>query len=59
MLVEDPRHTLLASPTNIVFGGGDRRDLLIASLGRWHLGRLRMETPGLALHYPAPIAVML
>ncbi len=57
VLVEDPRHTLLASPTNISFGGGDRRDLLIASLGRWHLGRLRMDTPGLALHYPAPIAV--
>ena len=58
VLVEDPRHTLLASPTNIVFGGIDRRDLVIASLGRWHLGLLRMDVPGLALHYPAPLSAV-
>ncbi len=55
VLVEDPEHTVMASATNIVFGGADRRDLLLSSLGRWHIGRLRMETPGVPLHYPDPI----
>lgn len=56
VLVEDPENTILAAPTNIVFGGSDRRDLLIASLGRWHISRLRMDVPGAPLHYPARIA---
>ena len=55
VLVEDPTHTIMASATNIVFGGADRRDLLLANLGRWHIGRLRMDTPGAPLAYPAPI----
>jgi gluconolactonase len=55
VLVEDPNHTTLASPTNIVFGGPDRRDLLISSLGRWHIARLRMEAPGIPLAYPPAI----
>lgn len=55
VLVEDPTHTIMASATNIAFGGSDRRDLLLASLGRWHIGRLRMDTPGIPLAYPAPI----
>ncbi len=57
VFVEDPQHTQIASPTNIVFGGPDRTDLFLASLGRWHVSRIRMETPGLALNYPPPIAV--
>ena len=50
--VEDPRGVTLSAPTNIAFGGPDRNELYIASLGRWHLGRLTMAVPGLALHYP-------
>jgi gluconolactonase len=52
VLAEDWQGTLLAAPTNIAFGGPDLRDLLIASLGRWHLGRMRLAVSGHPLHYP-------
>jgi gluconolactonase len=57
VFVDDPHHTQLASPTNIAFGGPSHTDLFLASLGRWHISRIRMETPGLALNYPTPIAL--
>ncbi len=55
LLVEDPTHETISSPTNIVFGGADRRLLLMACLGRWQINGLRVETPGIPLVYPAPI----
>ena len=55
LLVEDITHETLSSPTNIVFGGEDRRMLLMASLGRWQITALQMEVPGLPLIYPEPI----
>ena len=55
LLVEDLTHETLSSPTNIVFGGEDRRMLLMASLGRWQITALQMDVPGLPLIYPEPI----
>ena len=55
LLVDDPTHETISSPTNIVFGGADRRLLLMACLGRWQINGLRVETPGIPLVYPAPI----
>jgi gluconolactonase len=40
---------VLRSPTNIAFGGDDRRDLYIANLRTRHLARGRVRVPGLAL----------
>ena len=45
----DPDGTMLARPTNAAFGGPDGRDLYVANLGRWHITRLRTETPGQSL----------
>ena len=55
VFVDDPGHTALSAPTNVVFGGEDRRDLLISNLGRWHIARLRMQSPGVPLAYPPAI----
>jgi gluconolactonase len=42
----DPEGTMLASPTNAVFGGPLRTDLFVANLGRWHITRIPTDTPG-------------
>jgi hypothetical protein len=55
LLVDDPTHETISSPTNIVFGGADRRLLLMACLGRWQINGLRVDRPGIPLVYPAPI----
>lgn len=52
ILADDWQGTVLSAPTNIAFVGPDLRDLAIASLGRWHLGRMPMAMPGQPLHYP-------
>lgn len=49
---DDHQGTLLAAPTNLAFGGEDHRELYIASLGRWHIARIRTEAAGLPLRYP-------
>lgn len=41
-------HTI-CNPTNIAFGGRDQQQLFIANLGRWHIARIDMDIPGLAL----------
>jgi gluconolactonase len=51
-LRDDFQGTDLAAPTNIAFGG-DGCDLVIASLARWHIARIRVERPGAPLRYPA------
>ncbi|MGZ5254544.1 MAG: SMP-30/gluconolactonase/LRE family protein [Flavitalea sp.] len=43
-------HTI-CNPTNIAFGGSDRKKLFIANLGRWHISEIEMNTPGLNLNY--------
>ena len=52
VLAEDPEHVLLSSPTNIAFCGPERRTLVVASLGRWHLARTQMSAAGQRLNYP-------
>lgn len=52
IVAEDFQGTTVAAPTNVAFGGPGLRSLFIASLARWHVGRLRVDTPGLPLRYP-------
>jgi gluconolactonase len=52
VFAEDPRGTILAAPTNIVFTGPARDSLVVPNLGRWHLTRLRSPVPGVPLCYP-------
>ena len=54
VLVADWEATAIAAPTNIAFCGADRRQLVIASLSRWHLAITRMDVPGARLFYPLP-----
>lgn len=42
----DPEGTILARPTNIAFGGADRKTMLVANLGRWHISAISMEVAG-------------
>ena len=51
-LVEDWRHFLIVSPTNITFCGPDLSTLVLASLGGLALTKGQMEVPGLPLKYP-------
>lgn len=53
VVAEDFQGTVVGAPTNVAFGGRDGRDLFIASLARWHVGRLRTAVPGLPLRYPS------
>lgn len=49
-LIEDWESHTICNPTNIAFGGADRKDLFIANLGRWHIAKLRLDTRGLKLN---------
>lgn len=42
----DPEGTILARPTNVAFGGGDRRTMLVANLGRWHISAISVNVAG-------------
>jgi len=42
----DPEGTILARPTNIAFGGDDRKTMFVANLGRWHITSLPGMVPG-------------
>jgi gluconolactonase len=53
VLLDDPQGTAISAPANLAFGGPDRQTLYIASLGRWHLGMVHLDTPGLPLCFPA------
>lgn len=48
----DPRGTIIAAPTNIVFAGERLDEMVVPNLGRWHLSRLRAGVAGVPLHYP-------
>jgi gluconolactonase len=52
MLAEDPEGTLMAAPTNIAFLGGDRRTMVSANLGRWHLTQFGLDVAGVVPHAP-------
>lgn len=52
ILAADPRGTVLAAPTNVVFTGEDRGTLVVPNLGRWHLTRGRLGVAGVPLFYP-------
>lgn len=52
VIASDPRGTVLAAPTNVVFAGDDRSLLVVPNLGRWHLSRGRFDIRGVPVHYP-------
>lgn len=49
---EDPRGTILAAPTNVVFTGPRCDQLVVPNIGRWHLSRMPAGCTGERLHYP-------
>lgn len=42
----DPEGTMLASPTNIAFGGANFDEMYFANLSRWHICRVRLGIRG-------------
>jgi gluconolactonase len=52
LFAEDPRGTILAAPTNLIFTGPDRDQLVVPNIGRWHLTRMPAGVRGAPLHYP-------
>jgi gluconolactonase len=57
ILIEDPQGTLLAAPTNVCFVGDERRRLVSANLGRWHLTSIDTTLTGAVPHAPAQWAI--
>jgi gluconolactonase len=51
-LAEDWERVTLASPTNLTFGGPERKTLVIASLCRWHLSKGQLPVAGQPYNYP-------
>lgn len=51
--LRDPLGVVLAAPTDVVFAGADRNELVVANLGRWHLSRATTELRGVAPHFPS------
>ena len=52
LFASDWQRTVLAAPTNLAFCGPGLTMLVVASLGRWHLGKVEVDVPGQPLHYP-------
>lgn len=52
VFAEDPRGTILAAPTNIIFTGARRDQIVVPNIGRWHLTRMPAGASGSPLHYP-------
>jgi len=52
-LIDDWQQLQLVAPTNIAFGGPDRKTLVIASLCGWSIHTAQMPVPGLRLRYPS------
>ncbi len=57
ILAEDPEGTLIAAPTNVCFLGGERRTMVSANLGRWHLTAFETDLVGVVPHAPDTWAV--
>lgn len=49
---EDVRGTVLAAPTNITFVGDRLETAIVPNIGRWHLTRIPLPSPGIAPNYP-------
>jgi gluconolactonase len=53
VLAHDPLGQRLASPTNVAFAlHRGEPHLMVANIGRWHLSRIPVESPGAPLHHP-------
>jgi gluconolactonase len=52
LVAEDPRGTVLAAPTNIVFTGERHDEILVPNIGRWHVTRIPVGVRGIPLEYP-------
>jgi len=52
LFASDWQRTVLAAATNMAFCGPRLTTLVVASLGRWHLGRPEMDVAGQPLCYP-------
>lgn len=46
LFAEDIEGTMIASPTNIAFGGAKRDEMYFANLSRWHICRARVGIKG-------------
>lgn len=55
ILIDDWEAHTLSNPTNIAFGGPRFDQLFAANLGRWHLTRIDVATPGLPLACHPPL----
>ncbi len=53
VFAEDWESTTISSPTNVTFIGDQLKTMVVASLSRWHLACVDVETPGSPLYYPA------
>jgi len=53
VLAADWLRVTFASPTNLAFGGPERKTMVVASLARWHLTRGEMAVAGATLNYPS------
>jgi gluconolactonase len=51
-VAEDPRGTVLAAPTNVVFAGAERDVIVVPNIGRWHVTRIPVGVRGIPLNYP-------
>ena len=51
-LYDDWEQLILVAPTNIAFGGADRKTLLIANLCGWNLATAAVDVPGIPVQYP-------
>lgn len=49
ILIDDWESHTICNPTNIAFGGASFRELFVAGLGRWHIGKIEMDISGLKL----------
>ena len=52
LIAEDPRGTVLAAPTNIVFVGRRHDEIIVPNIGRWHLTKIPVGVRGIPLNYP-------
>jgi gluconolactonase len=52
ILASDPRGTVIAGPTNVVFTGPGLKTLVVPNIGRWHLSRGDLGVAGVPLNYP-------
>jgi gluconolactonase len=52
IIADDYQGTNVAAPTNIVFGGDQRKTLFLASLARWHIAAVAVHIAGAPLNFP-------